>query len=333
MILAVETSCDETAAAVIGDGPKVLSNVLSSQMKVHVATGGIVPEVASRLQLEMIIPIIDQAMQKANVTWSNIDRLAVTEGPGLNGPLLVGVETVKALAYARDLPVTPVNHLAGHLYACLRDATEFRFPYLGLIVSGGHTELVLMKGHHQFELIGETRDDAAGEAFDKVARLLGFPYPGGPEISKAAENGNPNAYDFPRAMLDQDNFDFSFSGLKSAVRREVETIDELDSQTIANLAASFQAAVIDALVAKTVRAAQHHKPAAVLLGGGVAANTELRTRLQAALDNEAFMLRITPKDLATDNAAMIGLAAYYSNKTISPFELSVDPSLSMAATF
>lgn len=340
VILAIETSCDETAASVV-DGGAVRSNVLRSQITEHRPTGGIVPEVAARLQLEAIGAVIDQALSEAGTDWSQIDRIAVTAGPGLIGSLMVGLETAKALAYAHGKPLVPVNHLAGHLYACLAGVTEFEFPYLGLVVSGGHTELVMMRGHHDFELIGETRDDAAGEAFDKVARLLGLPYPGGPEISRLAADGDPTAFAFPRAMLDQDNYDFSFSGLKSAVRREVSggaetpTLDaDRDPRRAADLAASFQTAVVDALVTKTVAAAEEFGPRAVLLGGGVAANGELRQELADRLKAIGIPLRVTPFEFATDNAAMIGLAAtYVPTEPLTPTDaatLTADPGAALA---
>ncbi|HEY8108848.1 MAG TPA: tRNA (adenosine(37)-N6)-threonylcarbamoyltransferase complex transferase subunit TsaD [Patescibacteria group bacterium] len=352
-ILAIETSCDETAAAVVTDGHDVRSNVVSSQIDVHRVTGGVVPEVAARLQLETIVPVVEKALADAQADWTSIDAIAVTAGPGLVGSLIVGLETAKALALAKDKPLIPVNHLAGHLYACLlprhsreggnrsRAATDprvkpeddgFSFPYLGMVVSGGHTEFVLMRGHHDFELVGSTRDDAAGEAFDKVGKLLGLPYPAGPEISKLAERGDPKAYAFPRAMLDQDNFDVSFSGLKTAVRQTVEG-KELSKQGLADVCASFEAAVVDALVTKAVRAVRATKPAAVLLGGGVAANRRLRESLTAKLDVPALL---TPPEFATDNAAMIGIAAYWMRDGAlsgdARFAVPADPSLGLSAT-
>lgn len=328
-ILAIETSCDETAAAVVADGRDVRSSVLSSQMKTHDVTGGVVPEVAARMQLEMVIPVVAEALTTAKAEWADIDAVTVTRGPGLIGPLLVGVETAKALAYARGLPLIPTNHLAGHLYACLIEEPDFAWPYLGLVVSGGHTELVLMHGHHQFELLGSTRDDAAGEAFDKVGRLLGLSYPGGPHVSKLAESGNAAAIGFPRPMLDQNNFDFSFSGLKTAVRQEVGlggagptgraaahslSDQPMADQQRADVAASFQQAVVDTLVAKTVRAAERFSPSAVLLGGGVAANLLLRQALKESLEYCKKRLLVTPPEYATDNAAMIGAAAFWGRE-------------------
>lgn len=332
-ILAIETSCDETAAAVVTGGRTVESNVVSSQIDVHRATGGVVPEVAARLQLETIVPVVAQALEEAGTAWNKIDAIAVTAGPGLVGPLIVGVETAKALALAKDKPLIPVNHLAGHLYACLAGEDPFRFPYLGLVVSGGHTELVLMPDHHRFEPIGSTRDDAAGEAFDKVGKLLGLPYPGGPSVSTLAKQGNPKAIKFPRPMLDQDNFDFSYSGLKTDVRREVAA-KRLTAKRKADIAASFEAAAVDVLVAKTKRAAVAYGPSAVLLGGGVAANSLLREQLSETLAESGVPLLITPPELATDNAAMIGLAAYWQrNDALSGkrrFGVSADPSAVLA---
>jgi len=278
----------------------------------HAATGGIVPEVAARLQLELIHPVIDQALSEASCTWADIEAIAVTHGPGLIGSLLVGVETAKTLAYAKSLPLIPVNHLAGHLYAAVV-ASKFEFPYVGLIVSGGHTELLYLPGHTGWELLGETRDDAAGEAFDKVAKLLGLSYPGGPALAKLAAGGNPISFDFPRAMLTQPNLDFSFSGLKTAVSREI-TSAPLSSQRRANIAASFQTAVIEVLVAKTVRAAIEQNVTTVLLGGGVAANQALRSQLATALNQENITLSVAAPKLTTDNAAMIGLAAYWQRE-------------------
>jgi tRNA N6-adenosine threonylcarbamoyltransferase len=328
-ILSIESSCDETAAAVVADGRTVRSNVVSSQIDVHRATGGVVPEVAARLQLETIIPVVEKALTDAKTDWPGIDAIAVTQGPGLVGSLIVGLETAKALALAKDKPLIPVNHLAGHLYACLAEEKRFRFPYLGLVVSGGHTEFVLMRGHHEFELIGSTRDDAAGEAFDKVGKLLGLPYPAGPEISKLAKQGDPAAYDFPRAMLDQDNFDLSFSGLKTAARQLIQG-KTFSKRELADVCASFEAAVVDAIVTKAARATRVTKPSAVLLGGGVAANRRLRAALTSKLNVPVLL---TPGELATDNAAMIGVAAYWMrDRALSGgarFAVSADPSLAL----
>ncbi len=330
-ILAIESSCDETAAAVVADGRTIRSNVLSSQIEKHRMTGGIVPEVAARAQLEMILPVIEKAMEDARTDWPEIDAVAVTRGPGLVGPLIVGTETAKALAFAKAKPLIAVNHLAGHLYACLAGEPTFRFPYLGLVVSGGHTEFALVHGHHDFELVGSTRDDAGGEAFDKVARLLGLPYPGGPEISRRAARGDAAAFDFPRPMLNQDNLDVSFSGLKTAVRQAVGD-RELTARQTDDVAASFEAAVVDTLVEKTARATRRYEPNAVLLGGGVAANRRLREALGKRL---SVPLLLTPPELATDNAAMIGLAAYWQRDDAFTgtrrFSVSADPGLTLAS--
>ncbi len=326
-ILAIETSCDETAAAVVINGRVIRSNVVSSQIDVHRATGGVVPEVAARLQLELIIPVIRQALTEAGLAWRNLDAIAVTAGPGLAGPLLVGLQTAKILAWVQQLPLLPVNHLAGHVYACLYQESRLRFPYLALVVSGGHTELLIMRAHHDFELLGSTRDDAAGEAFDKVASLLGLPYPGGPEISRLAEQGNPQAIDFPIAMAGEKTYDFSYSGLKTAVWREA-TAKRLTAKRRADLAASFQRAVIASLIRQTKRAAETYQPTAVLLGGGVAANRLLRRELAVALGR--FQLLACPRELATDNAAMIGVAAFWlpDRQAISAdhFDVEVYPS-------
>lgn len=330
-ILAIETSCDETAAAVVTDGVAE-SNVISSQIDVHRTTGGVVPEVAARLQLEVIQPVIDQALRDASTEMKDVDAIAVTAGPGLIGSLMVGLETAKALAYATGKPLIPVNHLAGHLYGALANLQEFTFPYLGLIVSGGHTELVLMDDHHSFTLLGETRDDAAGEAFDKVAKLMGLPYPGGPEISKLATQGNPDAITFPRAMLDQDTFDFSFSGLKTAARREIGE-GSPDKARLADIAASFEAAVTDVLIQKTLRAAESYDPEAVLLGGGVAANQKLRNDLTASCETAGLALKISPPEYSTDNAAMIGIAASYAPPGLTGAaarKVTADPSADLA---
>ena len=329
-ILAIETSCDETAAAVVSNGRTVRSSIVSSQIDIHAATGGVVPEVAARLQTETIQPVVAEALEAAGINWPKVDAIAVTQGPGLIGSLLVGVETAKALAYAKELPLIPVNHLAGHLYACLAGERTFRFPYVGLVVSGGHTELVLMTGHHEFALLGSTRDDAAGEAFDKVGKLLGLPYPAGPPLSAIAEEGDSRAIDFPIAMSAQDTLDFSFSGLKTAVRRELES-GRPTKKRRADIAASFERAVVEALVVKTTAAVRRLKPSALLLGGGVAANKRLRKELT---ERTSEKLLATPPEYATDNAAMIGMAAYWSREQAitgkARLAVSADPSLALA---
>ena len=321
-ILALETSCDETAAAVIQDGRQILSNVIASQIDLHAEYGGVFPEMASRAHVETIVPVIKQAMQAAHVGWDDLDAVAVTYGPGLAGSLLVGVNTAKGIALGRGLPLIGVNHIEGHVYAHwleteaqgAADPDELVFPLLVLIVSGGHTELVLMGDHGQYQRLGATLDDAAGEAFDKVGRLLGLPYPGGPAIEAAARQGDPSRFNFPRAWLEGSD-DFSFSGLKTAVLRVVQKYGDLGSEAgtlwglpVPNLAAAFQEAVVDVLAEKTTQAAAAHDVTAILLSGGVSANQTLRAQVRARAGN--IPVYYPPIELCTDNAAMIGAAAY-----------------------
>ncbi len=314
-ILAIESSCDETGVAVVVGGRRIESNAVATQVALHAATGGIVPEVAARQQLRWIVPTVESAMAEAETTWDDLDAIAVTCGPGLIGSLLVGVNFAKALAVARDLPLVGVNHIEGHIYAnWLTTARadeplppEPEFPLLCLVVSGGHTQLVLMEDHGRYTLLGQTIDDAAGEAFDKVGRLLGLPYPGGPAISAAAVGTTP-ATRFPRARTDG-AYDFSFSGLKTAVLREVTGYRERGEPIpVDGIAAAFEEAVVDALATKTVRAARDHGVAAVALGGGVAANRALRTVLGERLRAEGLSLLVPPPEWCTDNGAMIGAA-------------------------
>ena len=278
IILAIETSCDETAAAVVKNGKEILSNVVASQIESHKRFGGVVPEIASRHHVEQMTIVLEEAMEQAKVTWDDLTAIAVTEGPGLIGSLLIGVNTAKALAFAHNLPLVNVHHIAGHIYAN-RFVKEMEFPLVALVVSGGHTELIYMKEHGCYELIGETRDDAAGEAYDKVARVLGLPYPGGPHIDKLAQEGKCTI-EFPRAWLEPDSYDFSFSGLKSAVINTIHNAkqrgEELDQKDVA---ASFQTSVVEVLVEKTARAAQEYNAKQVLVAGGVAANQGLRKAL------------------------------------------------------
>ncbi len=302
-ILGVETSCDETAAAVVEDGVRILSNQIASQVEIHARYGGIVPEVASRQHILAIIPIIRQAMTEAKVTWDNLDGIAVTAGPGLAGSLLVGANMAKAIALARRVPITAVNHLEGHIYANWLDNHDIDFPAVCLIVSGGHSDLVLMRGHGDYVVLGRTRDDAAGEAFDKAARILGLGYPGGPAIEQAAINGTASVK-LPRAWL-EGSHDFSFSGVKSALLRLVEG-GKIPSKTDA--AASFQQAIVDVLVAKTVAAAKEHRVRQILLAGGVASNKLLRRRLTT---DSPIPVLIPEPVLCTDNAAMIAACGYY----------------------
>ncbi|WP_121640649.1 tRNA (adenosine(37)-N6)-threonylcarbamoyltransferase complex transferase subunit TsaD [Virgibacillus sp. Bac330] len=307
VILGIETSCDETAVAIVKDGKKILSNVVSSQIESHKRFGGVVPEIASRHHVEQITYVLEEAMEQAAISWREIDGIAVTEGPGLVGALLVGVNAAKALAFSKHKPLIGVHHIAGHIYAN-RLQEEFKFPLLALIVSGGHTELVIMKAHGEYEVIGETRDDAAGEAYDKVARLLHLPYPGGPEIDKLAKQGEETIA-FPRAWLEPDSYDFSFSGLKSSVTNTIHNAKQRgESLKPEDIAASFQASVIDVLTTKTVHAAKEYHVKQVIVAGGVAANKGLRSSLQQEFANLQIPLQIPPLSLCTDNAAMIAAA-------------------------
>ncbi len=324
-ILAIETSCDETAAAVIDNGRHIRSNVIASQIALHQKYGGVFPEMASRAHIEAIAPVIRQAMDDAGAEWQSLTAVAVTKGPGLPGSLVVGVNAAKGVCLAHDLPLIGVNHLEGHLYAHWLTGTgpaadqpvgesEQAFPLLGLIVSGGHTELVLVKGHGEYELIGHTVDDAAGEAFDKVARMLALGYPGGPAIERAALQGNPRRFKFSRPRMDRP-FDFSFSGAKTAawyvLRDFGGAVDGKPNPRapVFDIAASFQEAVVDWLVEKTLRAAQQYNARAVLVGGGVSANRLLRERMTTLLPMPVFF---PPLALCTDNAAMIGAAAHFA---------------------
>ena len=346
LILAVESSCDETGIAIVKDGSWICSNVVASQVAMHAAAGGIVPEVAARAHLRWIVPVLDEAWAAAGVTWDDISAVAVTEGPGLAGSLLVGINFAKTLAYVHAKPLVPENHLEGHLYAAWladesRDEPEPIFPLVALIVSGGHTFLVEMRDHLQYRLLGETVDDAAGEAFDKVGRLLGLPYPGGPEIMKAAAGAVRHDVTFPRAWLG-DSFDFSFSGLKTAARRTIATEtggegtaagdSPLSADRVAELADGFQESVVDVLVTKTIRAARAAGARSVVLGGGVAANRVLRDRLAAAAEAAGMPLVVPRPGLCTDNGAMIGAAAArrFEAGVRAGLDLDAKPSLPLA---
>ncbi len=323
-ILGIETSCDETAAAVVEDGTKILSNQIVSQVEIHARYGGIVPEVASRQHLLSIIPILERAINEAKVDWSKLDGIAITNGPGLAGSLLVGVNAAKAISFARNLPLTGVNHLEGHIYANWLSGQKPEFPIICLIVSGGHSDLVLMRGHSDYFVLGRTRDDAAGEAFDKAARILELGYPGGPAIDKAAQGGNVNLK-LPRAWLKGTN-DFSFSGLKTAL---LQLSEKGEIPSVADAAASFQEAIIDVLVTKTVDTAKEYRVKQIMLAGGVASNKLLRKRL---LEKSPFPVLIPPPVLCTDNAAMIAACGYFrftAGKTAG-LDLDVIPSLKLA---
>jgi len=336
LILGLETSCDETAAAVVADGRRVVANVVASQVELHRQYGGVFPEMASRQHVLDIVPVIRQTLEQANADWPALDAIAVTSGPGLVGSLLVGVNTAKAIAWAKGLPLIGVNHLEAHLYANWLEFTaadgslmaEPELPLICLIVSGGHTALVLMREYGRYQILGQTLDDAAGEAFDKVARLLGLGYPGGPAIQAAAADGDARRFDLPRAIL-HEGYDFSFSGLKTAVLRLLKEYEQGAELPLADVAASFQAAVVDVLVEKTKRAAQEFQVREVLLAGGVASNRLLRQRIRRAIIE--LPVRFPPPVFCTDNAAMVAAAGHFKHisKDYAGWDLDVQPRLSI----
>jgi len=314
LILGLETSCDETSAAIVADGRTILSNIISSQIDVHQKFGGVVPEIASRKHIENVMPVVDEALTAAGVKLADVDAIGVTYGPGLVGALLVGVAAAKALAFAAQKKLVGVNHLEGHIFANYLAHQKLEPPFVALVVSGGHTSLVYQKGYNDFELLGQTRDDAAGEAFDKVARVMGLPYPGGPFIDRLAAQGDPESISFPRAKTGE-NYEFSFSGLKSAVlnylnsaRQKGESVDQ------ANVAASFQKAVVDVLVTKTLQAAKQYAVDKIVLAGGVAANSGLRAELSEKSAEAGFKLFYPSLVLCSDNAAMIASRAFFKHR-------------------
>lgn len=354
-ILGIESSCDETAASVVEDGYRLLSNVVHSQIDIHAQYGGVVPEVAARSHLEVINPVIEKALSDASLTWGDIDAIAVTYAPGLIGSLLVGTLAARTLATMKNKPLYPIHHVEAHVYAnfitdqassltLTLPKNQPKFPMLALIVSGGHSQLVLFKNHGDYELLGQTQDDAVGEAFDKVAKILGLPYPGGPSVARVAEQGNARAYELPKARM-QGAYDFSFSGLKTAVLRSVqrevgvdttfpsrELAARLTGSQQADYAASFQRVAIETLVDKAELAFRDHSPASVVIAGGVAANQELRRQLTERLPLE---IEYAPMQLCTDNAAMIATLGYFYSQQqapISSLDLEVQPSLSMTKT-
>jgi len=329
-ILAIESSCDETACAVIENGRALLASTVASQMEMHARYGGVYPEVASRQHVLSIIPVVEQTLAQSNITLKDIDAIAVTRGPGLAGSLVVGMNMAKGLALGTGLPIVGVNHLEGHIYSSwVHNAGESipaepQFPLMALLVSGGHTELNLMTDHLTYKRLGSTQDDAAGEAFDKVGRLLGLPFPGGPSIQKAAEGGDPNRFKFPRAKLDN-TYDFSFSGLKTAVLYEVNNLKKKsNSLPVEDIAASFQATVVGTLFDKTIQAARDYGAKEILVAGGVSANRALRNAFQSQTE---FKVNIPAFSLCTDNAAMIAAAGYYRYALghISGLDMDVQP--------
>lgn len=328
IILGVETSCDETAASVL-DEERMLSNIISSQLPIHAKFGGVVPELASRAHMKLILPVIKKALQEASLAKEELDGIAVTYGPGLIGSLLVGLNLVKAMALILGVPWVGINHMEGHIFANFVDGAGPEPPFLCLVVSGGHTQLVLVKDYGQYHTLGQTKDDAAGEAFDKVAKMLRVGYPGGPIIDKLSQKGNPDFISFPKAYLGKDSFDFSFSGLKTAVLYYLDSVgEEFVAQHLNDIAASFQKAVVDILVEKTLSAASKYKVKRIALAGGVASNSLLRRTLQEKAQAEVF---IPPPILCTDNAAMIARAGLFRLKRgeRSSFELTAAPSLKL----
>lgn len=312
LILAIESSCDETAAAVVKNGREVLSNVINTQIAIHTEYGGVVPEIASRKHIENINPVIKKALEDAGVTLDDIDAIGVTYGPGLVGALLVGVAEAKAIAFAKNKPLVGVHHIEGHISANYVENKELEPPFVALVVSGGHTHLVKVNDYGEYEIVGRTRDDAAGEAFDKVARAIGLGYPGGPKIDKLAKEGNPDAIEFPRAHVDDAPYDFSFSGIKSAVLNYINSANMQGKEiNHADVAASFQKAVVDALVSRAVRLAKECGMDKLAIAGGVASNSALRAAIQEACAKNNIKFYSPSPVLCTDNAAMIGAAAYY----------------------
>ncbi|MBE6034978.1 MAG: tRNA (adenosine(37)-N6)-threonylcarbamoyltransferase complex transferase subunit TsaD [Clostridiales bacterium] len=334
LTMAIESSCDETSVALLLEGREVLSNIISSQIKVHQVFGGVVPEIASRHHLENINNVTQQALDEAGVTLDDVDLIGVTCGPGLVGALLIGLASAKAFALAKNIPLVGVHHIQGHISANYIQYPELEPPFMALVVSGGHTNIVEVKDYNSFEVLGGTRDDAAGEAFDKVARVLGLGYPGGPLIDKIAREGNPEAIPFKRVFLEKGSYDFSFSGIKTGVLNYINSEKQAGRAiNAADVAASFQQAVMDVIVTKAVNAAKEMKKDKIVLAGGVAANSKLREMLSEACDNNGIQLFRPAPVLCTDNAAMIGCAAYYNYKAgfVSDLTLDAYPNLPLTA--
>lgn len=332
LILAIESSCDETAASVVKNGRCVLSNIISSQIAIHTLYGGVVPEIASRKHIEKINQVVEAALKEADVTLDDIDAIGVTYGPGLVGALLVGVAEAKAIAYAKKKPLVGVHHIEGHVSANYIEHPDLEPPFLCEIISGGHTHLGIVKDYGSFEILGRTRDDAAGEAFDKVARAIGLGYPGGPKIDKLAKEGNPHAIDFPRAHMEDAPYDFSFSGVKSAVLNHLNKCRMTGEPIVeADIAASFQQAVVDVLVDNAIRAAKDYHMDRLAIAGGVASNGALRAAMEAACEKEGIRFYRPSPIFCTDNAAMIGVAAYYEYQkgTRHGWDLNAVPNLKL----
>ncbi len=332
LILAIESSCDETAAAVVKNGRTVLSNVINSQIDIHTEYGGVVPEIASRKHIENINPVIEMALKQAGVTLDDITAIGVTYGPGLVGALLVGVAEAKAIAFAKKKPLVGVHHIEGHISANYIEHPDLEPPFAALVVSGGHTHLVMVKDYGTYEIIGRTRDDAAGEAFDKVARAVGLGYPGGPKIDRLAKEGNPDAIEFPRAHVDDAPYDFSFSGIKSAVLNYINSCEMKNIEiNKVDLVASFQKAVVDALVTRAIRLTEETGMKKLALAGGVASNSALRSALLGECDKRGIKCYYPSPILCTDNAAMIGAAAYYEyiSGTRHGYDLNAVPNLKL----
>lgn len=334
-ILGIETSCDETAASVVADGRTVLSNVISSQVDLHAEYGGVVPEIASRRHVELILPVIDSALKEAHIELADVDAIAVTYGPGLVGALLVGVSAAKAIAFALNKTLVKVNHIEGHIAANYITHTDLEPPYVCLVASGGHSHIVHVKDYSDFEILGRTRDDAAGEAFDKIARVLGLGYPGGPAVDRMAQRGNPNAFRFPRVKFEDKSLDFSFSGLKTAVINTVHQLNQKNEPLpVEDICASFQQAVADVLTDHTISAAKIIKNGTICIAGGVSANSLLRETMTKRAEKEGIRVLFPKMILCTDNAAMIASAGYYalmSGKT-ADWSLNAVPSLKIGQT-
>lgn len=331
-ILGIETSCDETSAAVVRNGREVLSNVISSQISLHQKYGGVVPEIASRKHVELIMPVINQAMEEAGINLIDLDAVGVTYGPGLVGALLVGLSAAKGIAFAMDKPLIGVHHIEGHIAANYIEHKELEPPFVCLVASGGHSHIVYVKGYNEFEIMGQTRDDAAGEAFDKIARAIGLGYPGGPLIDKAAKTGDRGKINFPRVYFDNGSLDFSFSGLKTAVLNYLNSLEQKQEvYNIEDVAASFQQAVVDVLVNNTVTAAKMKKVTKITMAGGVASNSRLRSQMKEFAGNNAIEVYYPSPVLCTDNAAMIACAAFYEllKGNITDINLNAVPGLKL----